>query len=122
MKKETALEIIRMALSSYIEDCSGEGTEETEQIEEAWKVIKNEQVLSERQMQKRKIYYTVEKELQGNDGFEETTGNKTVCAYEVVNNKLEKIVELDLLNEDNSKDSIIEELELEPKEVELILL
>ncbi len=39
MKKDVALEVIRIALAGYIENCSGEGTEETLEIEEAWKVI-----------------------------------------------------------------------------------
>lgn len=39
MNRPTALEVIRMALASYIEDCAGEGSEEAQQIEEAWQTI-----------------------------------------------------------------------------------
>lgn len=39
MKKHVALEVIRTALASYIENCSGEKTPETREIEKAWKVI-----------------------------------------------------------------------------------
>jgi len=42
MNKEIALEILRTALVSYIEDSSGDGTEETKEIERAFKFIKNE--------------------------------------------------------------------------------
>jgi hypothetical protein len=40
MKKFNAFQIIATALVSYIEDCSGQGTEETERIEEAWNELK----------------------------------------------------------------------------------
>lgn len=39
MNEATALEVIRTALSSYIENCSGVRTPETKEIEKAWKVI-----------------------------------------------------------------------------------
>jgi len=39
MERPTALEVIRIALVSYVENCSGEGTEETQEIEEAWQSI-----------------------------------------------------------------------------------
>ena len=60
---------------------------------------------------KRRLYYVVEKELQGQDGFEETTGNKLVTVYEVENNEVKKFFELDILNEDNSEESIREYLD-----------
>jgi hypothetical protein len=40
MDKFTALEVVRTALASYIQDCSGNGTEETKQIEAAYQVVK----------------------------------------------------------------------------------
>jgi len=38
---ESAVETIHSSLVSYIEDCAGHGTEETEEIEKAWDVIKS---------------------------------------------------------------------------------
>ncbi len=40
MKRILAKRIIANALTSYIEDCAGAGTPETEQIEKAWQVVK----------------------------------------------------------------------------------
>jgi hypothetical protein len=57
-------------------------------------------------MEKKKIYYTVEKELQDIDGIGETTGNKKILVYDIVNNKPEQLLEIDSFNEDNSEDSI----------------
>lgn len=39
MDEKIALEVIRTALTSYIENCSGVRTPETKEIEKAWKVI-----------------------------------------------------------------------------------
>ena len=57
-------------------------------------------------MEKKKIYYTVEKELHGIDGFEETTGNKKIWVYDIVDNKPIQIIEIDASNETNSEDFI----------------
>jgi len=44
MDKFAALEVLRKALTTYVisEECSGENTIESEQIDKAWKVIKSE--------------------------------------------------------------------------------
>lgn len=71
------------------------------------------------------VYYTVDKELQNIDGFEETTGNKTVTTYTVENGKVEKFFDLDLLNEDNSEEEIKDWLNdngYEEKNIDLVLL
>lgn len=60
---------------------------------------------------KKKLYYVVEKELQGNDGFEETTGNKTITVYEMVNNEPKLFATIDAVNEDRSGKKIEEYLE-----------
>jgi hypothetical protein len=52
------------------------------------------------------IYYVVEKELTNIDGFEETTGNKTVTVYSIENGKLEKFFDLELANYENSEECI----------------
>lgn len=57
-------------------------------------------------MKKKILYYTVEKELQDIDGIEETTGNKKVLVYEIVDNKPKELLEIDLFNEDISTDCI----------------
>lgn len=71
------------------------------------------------------VYYTVDKELQNIDGFEETTGNKTVTTYTVENGKVKKFFDLDLLNEDNSEEYIKDWLSdngYEEKNIDLVLL
>lgn len=60
---------------------------------------------------KKKLYYVVEKELQGNDGFEETTGNKTITVYEMVNNEPKKFTDIDAANDENSVEKIQEYLD-----------
>jgi len=60
---------------------------------------------------KKKLYYVVEKELQGNDGFEETTGNKTITVYEMVNNEPKKFTDIDAANDENSQEKIQEYLD-----------
>ncbi len=75
---------------------------------------------------KKKLYYVVEKELQGTDGFvEETTGNKTVSVYEVENNEIKKFTDLDILVEESSLEAIQEYLDdngYEDEEYEFIEL
>lgn len=53
-----------------------------------------------------KLYYTIEKELQSIDGFEETTGNKTVTVYEIANDTPKEFFTLELVNEDDSEEEI----------------
>lgn len=59
----------------------------------------------------RRLYYVVEKELQNIDGFEETTGNKTVTTYSCRIDEygfpcIEREFDIELSNEDNSIDGI----------------
>lgn len=42
MDKEKAMEILYRSLVAYIEDCAGQGSEEAQEIDEAWDVIKKE--------------------------------------------------------------------------------
>lgn len=53
------------------------------------------------------LYYTVEKELQSGDGYEETTGYKDIRIYDIVDNKPILITEISAENEY----STLEELE-----------
>ena len=57
-----------------------------------------------------KLYYTVEKELQQVDDFEETTGFKTVTVYDIENNIPTKFFELEVSNDENTKEAINEYL------------
>ena len=52
------------------------------------------------------LYYTVEKQLQDVDGIEETTGLKTVNVYSIVDNKIVKFFDLELLNTENTEKAI----------------
>lgn len=73
----------------------------------------------------KKLYYTVEKELQNIDGIEEATGNKTITAYSVVGGEIEKQFEVECLNEDNSEEAIQDYLDdngMGDEEFKLILL
>ena len=58
----------------------------------------------------KKLYYTVSKELQDIDGFEEATGNKTVSTYSaIIKNgvpEIEHQFDVELVNEDNSIEGI----------------
>ena len=58
----------------------------------------------------RKLYYTVEKELQQVGDFEETTGFKTVTVYDIENNIPTKFFELEISNDENTKEAINEYL------------
>ena len=60
---------------------------------------------------KKKLYYTVDKELQDVGEVEETTGNKSVTVYEIENNIPKKFFDLDLVNEDSSEEAIQEYLD-----------
>jgi len=55
---------------------------------------------------KKKLYYTVEKELQDIDGIEETTGHKTITTYSVVNGEIEKQFDIECANDENSEEAI----------------
>jgi len=76
----------------------------------------------------KKLYYTVEKELVGNDpntGIEETTGNKTITCYSIVNNEIKEQFSIDTQNEYNSESEIQEYLDnngMGDEEFELIIL
>ena len=52
------------------------------------------------------LYYTVEKELQSVDGFEETTGYKTIRVYDFVENKPILIFEIEADNESSSQSEL----------------
>lgn len=52
---------------------------------------------------KKKLYYTVEKEIE-DDQF--LTGNKEVMVYEIVNNEPKRFFSLDLSNEDDTQEEI----------------
>ncbi len=52
MNKEIALEILRTALVSYIEDSSGYESEETKEIERAFKFIRNEILPKDKKIKK----------------------------------------------------------------------
>jgi hypothetical protein len=57
------------------------------------------------------LYYVIEKELSSYDDIEETTGNKTVTVYDILNNIPKIFTTLDLCNEDNTRDKIKEYLD-----------
>lgn len=42
MKNSEALAVVHTALTSYVEDCSGVDTPETQELEEAWETVRNE--------------------------------------------------------------------------------
>jgi hypothetical protein len=52
------------------------------------------------------LYYTVEKELQQVDNFEETTGFKTVTVYKIEDNKPTKFFTLEIHNDEKTKGAI----------------
>jgi hypothetical protein len=60
---------------------------------------------------KKKLYYTIEKEIDDNGGDETLTGNKTITVYDIVNNEPEHFAEIFCGNEENSKEKINEYLE-----------
>ena len=65
MKKEEALEIVHNALSGYVEDCAGADSEEAQELDEAWNLLKEE-------LEGEPTYYALY-----NDGFLETGLNCT---------------------------------------------
>lgn len=60
---------------------------------------------------KKTIYYTVEKETEIGNEEEYITGNKIVTVYEIVNNKPQKLFDIECGNEENSKKVIQEYLD-----------
>ncbi len=73
----------------------------------------------------KKLYYTVEKELQDIDGFEETTGNKTITCYYMINNEPKIFCEIETQNTENSEVEIQEYLDnngYEDEEFDFIIL
>lgn len=44
------------------------------------------------------LYYTVEKELQSGDGYEETTGYKDIRVYDIIDNKPVLVTEISAEN------------------------
>lgn len=60
---------------------------------------------------KKVLYYTVEKELLDIDGFEETTGNKTITCYYMIDNQPKIFCEIETENTENSEVEIQEYLD-----------
>lgn len=58
----------------------------------------------------KKLYYVVERELFDFDDIQETTGIKNVRVYTLENGELENWFNLELINSDNTRDSIKEYL------------
>ena len=54
----------------------------------------------------KKLYYTVEKQLNQYGDIEETNGYKTITVYDVINNEIEKCFTFEALNEENTVGSI----------------
>ena len=55
---------------------------------------------------KKHLYYVVEIELIEIDGMEETTGNKTIRVYEMIDNKPCEFTTVNCTNDDNSEEMI----------------
>lgn len=76
---------------------------------------------------KKTFYYTVTKETESigdNDGFEETTGNKNISVYDIVDNVPKKILDIDVENSVNSVEEIKDSLDEDEfgTEFDLVLL
>ena len=52
------------------------------------------------------LYYTVEKELQSGDGYEETTGYKDIRIYDFVDNKPKLVFETTLKNAESTREEL----------------
>ena len=74
----------------------------------------------------KKIYYVVEKQLEDVDGFEETTGWKNVCGYNIVGNEMVTLCDFDMHNEDATvpelMDNLPEEFQKENTEIHAVQL
>ena len=55
-----------------------------------------------------KLYYTIEKETEFINEFEECTGMKNIAVYEIANDKPKLWFDLDVPNEDRTDESIDE--------------
>jgi hypothetical protein len=60
---------------------------------------------------KKKLYYVVEKELIQVGEVEETSGHKNIQVYEIQNNVPVKFFDLEVLNEEDSLESMQEYLD-----------
>jgi len=72
---------------------------------------------------KKKLYFTVEKEVYG-DG-ETLNGNKTITVYQIINNEPKRFFDVECFNEDSSQEEIQNYLDdngYGDEEFELILL
>jgi hypothetical protein len=56
---------------------------------------------------KKKLYYTVNKEVKSDR--KTLNGIKTIAVYEIVNNKPEKFFDVECLNEDNSHEADLDD-------------
>lgn len=69
------------------------------------------------------IYYTVSKQLNDVDGFEETNGWKDISVYEINNSKLVKVFDLEIPNTKNTEKKILKEIsKIRPALVNLKLI
>jgi hypothetical protein len=61
-----------------------------------------------------KLYYVVTKQLDDVDGFEETTGWKTITVYDIDTQAMDLVVvtELEIANSINSEERISQKLDL----------
>lgn len=59
----------------------------------------------------KKLFYVVEKQLEDIDGFEETTGWKTISVYEIKEKDLVRLCEIETPNSAISTESIAEWME-----------
>jgi hypothetical protein len=57
------------------------------------------------------LYYTVTKQLNDIDGFEETNGWKDIRVYAIKDNKMIVVNEIEVHNEDNSEEAILDTIE-----------
>ena len=77
-------------------------------------------------MAKKKLYYTIEKEVDDCGGDETLTGNKTITVYDIVNNEPRKLKDIYCGTEEDSKVQIGDYLQGEgysgEKEFTLVLL
>jgi hypothetical protein len=57
---------------------------------------------------KKKLFYVITKEVEMIGDFEETTGNKNITVYEIIDNVPKILTMIDVSNEDNSIECIQE--------------
>ena len=68
------------------------------------------------------LYYTVVKQLENIDGFEETNGYKDINVYSIKNDKLVTILTLEVVNTVSTEEEILDELPEHISEVKLVPL